>query len=139
MRTVASFLLAAALATPAMAQSQASTIQISRDAHDAAWVATGVAVTFTMKELGLSAKAAALVGGLGTVTLSKVVKCTHLCGKPAWPTGIVAKDFTYDIILADASIPILLGKSKGWKLGVASGAAWFGAALLLRQLKWNSP
>ena len=53
-----------AVASSAWAQYQASTIRVSRDAHDLAWAATGSAITFTLKEVGLRPRYSALLGGL---------------------------------------------------------------------------
>lgn len=130
-----------AVASPAWAQYQASTIRVSRDAHDLAWAATGSAITFTLKEVGLRPRYSALLGGLGTVVISNTIKCAKWCGRADinWPAHVAFKDAAYDLVLTNASLPILIGKQKGWKAGVLTGAAWVGAVLVLRQAKWNSP
>jgi hypothetical protein len=129
------------VAPSAMAQSQASTVRISRDMHDLSWAATGLATTFTLRELGVREKPATLIGTIGVVGLAKAIECAKWCGNPSvsWPARIALRDAVYDLTLASASIPILVAKRHGWKAGVASGAAWLGAVLVMRQAKWNSP
>jgi hypothetical protein len=134
-------LILAAAARSASAQYQASTIRISRNAHDLAWAATGSAVTFTLKELGVRPRSAALLGGVGVVTVATAVKCVKWCGRLNidWPASIVLKDAVYDMTLASSSVPILIAKKKGWKAGAVAGVAWLGTVLVLRQARWNSP
>ncbi len=139
MRAVLSLVSTLALAQTALAQHQASTIRVSRDAHDLAWVATGSALTLGFKEVGLRPRYAALLGGVGTVVVSNTIKCAKLCGNSNWPAHVALKDAAYDLVLTNASLPILIGKQKGWKAGVLTGAAWVGTVLVLRQVKWNSP
>jgi hypothetical protein len=129
------------LAASAEAQSQASTVQISRNMHDLSWVATSLATTFTLRELGVRERPAMLIGTVGMVGLAKALECVRWCGNPNvnWPAGIALKDAAYDLVLTSASIPVLIGKKHGWKAGVASGAAWVASVFVLRQAKWNSP
>lgn len=141
MRCLVLPLLAGLFAVPAAAQYQASTINVSRDAHDLAWAAAGTAVTLSFKELGVKPRAAALLGGVGLTAVSNVIKCAKWCGNPnvSWPARIAVRDAAYDMVLTNAALPILIGKQKGWKAGLLTGAAWLGTVVVLRQAKWNSP
>jgi hypothetical protein len=124
----------------AKAQYQSSTIRISRNMHDLSWAATGLATTFTLKELGVRERPAALIGTIGVVGLAKAIECARWCGDSAkWPTGMALKDAAYDLAVSSVSIPVLIAKRHGWKAGIASGAAWLGTVFVLRQAKWNSP
>ena len=141
MRWLFSLELALWVAAPAAAQSQASTIRVSRNSHDLAWVSMGLATTFTLRELGVKPKPAVFIGSVGLVGLVKSVECARWCGNPRknWPASVALKDAGYDLVLASASIPVLVGKRHGWKAGVATGAAWVATVFVMRQAKWNSP
>jgi hypothetical protein len=134
-------LLTAGQPSIAAGQHQAEQVTVSREFHDAAWVAGGTAVTLTLRELGVKPERAALLGSVGLVALSKLSECARWCGRPDidWPASIALKDAVYDMVLASSSVPLLIGRRKGWKAGVGAGLAWIGTFVVLRQVAWNSP
>ena len=134
-------LATSAITRDAAAQYQAERVTVTRNFHDAAWVSGGLALTLTLKELGVRPTPATLIGGAGLVTAVKLMECARWCGRPEidWPARIAIKDAFYDALLASSAAPMLIGKRKGWKAGVATGALWVGTALLMRRANWNSP
>jgi hypothetical protein len=119
---------------------QAKQIQISRDFHDLSWVATGTALTLTLKELGVETREASLIGTFGVVTAVKMVKCIQWCGRADvnWPASVAIKDGVYDAVLTNGVLPVLIGKRYGWQKGVVTGLAWIGSILVMREVRWNS-